>query len=113
MEDLFVPPEVVAERFGRLRVVVERSALARHRHRIGRVEEVVVEGPSRRDPTLVTGRTGQNKLVHFDPVEGCPVSSGSFANVEVTGAGRHHLTGRLLDVTARPSYRVRIPVASG
>jgi tRNA-2-methylthio-N6-dimethylallyladenosine synthase len=94
-------------------VVVERSALARHRDRIGRVEEVVVEGPSRRDPTLLTGRTDQNKLVHFDPVEGCAVTSGSFANVAVSGAGRHHLSGRLLDVTARPSHRVLIPVTSG
>ncbi|MGD0391081.1 MAG: tRNA (N6-isopentenyl adenosine(37)-C2)-methylthiotransferase MiaB [Acidimicrobiales bacterium] len=113
MEDLFVPPEVVAERFARLRVVVERSAMARHRDRIGQVEEVVVEGPSRRDPGLMTGRTSQNKLVHFDPVEGRPATSGSFADIAVTGAGRHHLTGRLLDVTARPSHRVRIPVTSG
>ncbi len=45
----FVPDEVVAERFEQLRVVVERSALARHRARVGRVEEVVVEGPSKRD----------------------------------------------------------------
>src|SRR6202167_4501986 len=45
----FVPDEVVAERFEKLRVVVERSALARHRARIGRVEEVIVEGRSARD----------------------------------------------------------------
>ncbi len=113
MADRFVPAEVVAERFERLRVVVERSALARHRDRIGRVEEVLVEGPSRRDSTLITGRTTQNKLVHFRPVEGSALVGGSFADVEVTGAGRHHLTGRLLEVTARPSHRVRIPVSSG
>ena len=70
MQDRFVPGEVVAERFERLRVVVERSALARHRDRIGRVEEVVVEGPSKRDPSVTTGRTTQNKLVHFAPVSG-------------------------------------------
>ena len=113
MSDRFVPAEVVAERFERLRVVVERSALARHRDRIGRVEEVVVEGPSRRDPAVTTGRTTQNKLVHFEPVEGRQVHSGSYATVKVTGAGRHHLTGELLDVTSRPSHRVRIPVSAG
>jgi tRNA-2-methylthio-N6-dimethylallyladenosine synthase len=112
-EDQFVPSEVVAERFERLRAVVERSALARHRDRIGRVEEVVVEGPSKRDPSMVTGRTSQNKLVHFCPVEGSGASAGAFADIEVTGAGRHHLTGRLLEVTARPAHRVRIPVSSG
>ena len=50
--DEFVPPEVVAERFDRLRVVVERSALARHQARVGRIEEVLVEGPSKRDPRV-------------------------------------------------------------
>ncbi len=112
MTDRFVPAEVVADRFEQLRVVVERSALARHRDRIGRVEEVVVEGPSRRDPTVITGRTSQNKLVHFPPVVGSPAATGSFADVQITGAGRHHLTGELLGVTARASHRVRIPVSS-
>jgi tRNA-2-methylthio-N6-dimethylallyladenosine synthase len=113
MTDQFVPAEVVADRFERLRAVVERSALARHRERIGRTEEVVVEGPSRRDPTVITGRTSQNKLVHFDPVAGRPPATGSYVDVRVTGAGRHHLTGELLAVTARPSHRVLIPVSSG
>jgi hypothetical protein len=39
--------------------------------------------------------------------------SGSYARVTVTGAARHHLTGELVEVTARPSYRVRIPVTAG
>jgi tRNA-2-methylthio-N6-dimethylallyladenosine synthase len=113
MVDRFVPDEVVAERFERLRAVVERSALARHRARIGRVEEVVVEGPSKRDPEVVTGRTGQNKLVHFSPPGGGTPPAGSYAEVTVTGAARHHLLGEWRRVTARPSHRVLIPVTSG
>ena len=113
MEERFVPADVIADRFDRLRVVVERSALARHRDRIGRVEEVVVEGPSKRDPSVVTGRTGQNKLVHFRPDAAKGIASGSFAEVAITGAARHHLTGELRAVTARPSHRVRIPVSAG
>ncbi len=61
----FVDPDVVGERFERLRVVIERSAVAKHAARVGRTEEVVVEGPARRDPDLTSGRTRQNKLVHF------------------------------------------------
>jgi tRNA-2-methylthio-N6-dimethylallyladenosine synthase len=113
MEDQFVPEEVVAERFERLRVVVERSALAKHRDRIGKVEEVLVEGPSKRDPAVTTGRTGQNKLVHFAPVGDHRVAVGAFATVRVTGAAPHHLVGELVEVIGRPRHRTRIPVAAG
>ena len=113
MEDRFIAQEVTAERMERLRAVVERSALRKHRARVGRIEEVVVEGPSKRDPSVITGRTGQNKLVHFAAPEGRPLASGSFALVAVEDAARHHLSGDLVEVTARPSYRVRIPVSAG
>ena len=92
-------------------MVVERSALAQHRARVGRVEEVLVEGPSKKDPALVTGRTEQNKLVHFRP-DG-PLRRGSYAEVEITGAAPHHLMGELREVTAEPSHRTRIPVLAG
>ena len=109
--DAFVDPAVVADRFERLKVVLERSALQRHEGRVGRIEEVVVEGPSRRDPSVHTGRTGQNKLVHF-PVER-PIRVGSYAEVLVTGAAPHFLRGELVAVTAAPKHRTRIPVAAG
>jgi tRNA-2-methylthio-N6-dimethylallyladenosine synthase len=106
----FVPAEVCAERFERLRVVVERSALARHRARVGRVEEVLVEGPSRKDPAVLTGRTRQNKLVHFPSPE--PLRPGTYADVVVTTAAPHHLAGELVAVTAPARHRTRIPVAA-
>ena len=109
--DRFVPPDVTAERFERLRVVVERSALARHRARTGRIEEVLVEGPSKKNPAVTTGRTRQNKLVHFQADQ--PLRTGTFATVRVTDAAPHHLAGELLEVTAAPRHRTRIPVAAG
>jgi tRNA-2-methylthio-N6-dimethylallyladenosine synthase len=107
--DRFVPRDVAAERFARLKVVVERSALFKHQARVGRVEEVLVEGPSRKDPAVLTGRTRQNKLVHFAAQ---PLAPGTFAEVRVTTAAPHHLTGELVEVTARPRHRTRIPVAA-
>ncbi len=111
MTDRFVPPDVVAERFERLRVVVERSTAATHRARVGRVEEVIVEGPSKQDPDRVTGRTAQNKLVHFPSDQ--PLRVGTFADVRVVAAGAHHLLGELVAVTAPPRHRTRIPVVAG
>jgi tRNA-2-methylthio-N6-dimethylallyladenosine synthase len=105
-----VDPAVVAERFERLRTVIDRSGLARHEARVGRVEEVVVEGPSKRDPSITSGRTRQNKLVHFVAPE--PLRAGTFATVEITGAAPHFLRGDLLEVTAVAAHRTRIPVSS-
>jgi tRNA-2-methylthio-N6-dimethylallyladenosine synthase len=114
MEDDFVPADVVAERFDRLKTVIDRSALARHQARVGRSEEVLVEGVSRRDESMLSGRTRQGKLVHFaagaDPAS--TPAPGALARVTVTSGHPHHLSGRLQEVTARPRHRVRIPVAS-
>jgi tRNA-2-methylthio-N6-dimethylallyladenosine synthase len=110
MERDFVEPAVAGERFQRLRVVIERSALAKHRARIGRVEEVLVEGPSKKDRSVTSGRTRQNKLVHFTPPGS--LRAGSYATVEVTDAAPHHLVGRFVDLVAEPTHRLRIPVTA-
>ena len=105
-----VDPDEVAERYERLRAVVERSARHRHGARVGRREEVLVEGPSKTRPELTSGRTRQNKLVHFSAP--APVRPGSFADVDVTGAGAHYLVGELVAVLAAPARRERIPVVA-
>lgn len=110
LADDFVPGDVVQERFDRLLTVIERSARAKHEARVGRCEEVIVEGPSRRDERLVTGRTRQNKLVHFPSPT--PLRAGTIANVDVVGAGAHSLRGELREVVARPRHKTRIPVAA-
>jgi tRNA-2-methylthio-N6-dimethylallyladenosine synthase len=110
MEADFVDPAIASERFERLRVVVERSAIAKHEARVGRIEEVLVEGPSKKDPSVTSGRTRQNKLVHF--VAPGPLRAGSYATVEVTRAAPHHLIGDFVDHVADARHTVRIPVAS-
>ncbi|MGI9598891.1 MAG: tRNA (N6-isopentenyl adenosine(37)-C2)-methylthiotransferase MiaB [Acidimicrobiales bacterium] len=109
MVDRFCDPEEVKDRYARLRTVIERSALARYRARVGLVEEVVVEGPSKKDPSVLTGRTAHNKLVHF---ASDPLKPGTFAATRITDAAHQYLLGELIEVTARPSHRTRIPVAS-
>ena len=109
--DRFVERSVAAERMERLRHVVDRSSLRRNRARIGRVEEVLIEGPSKRDPAMVTGRTRQNKLVHFAPVGSMRV--GSYATVEVTGAAQSSLSGEFRELLIPAAHRTRIPVSVG
>jgi tRNA-2-methylthio-N6-dimethylallyladenosine synthase len=60
-----VPEEVKHERIERLVEVVQRVAHARNQERVGRIEEILVEGRSRTDPELLRGRTRRNTTVNF------------------------------------------------
>jgi tRNA-2-methylthio-N6-dimethylallyladenosine synthase len=60
-----VPDEVKRERIERLVELVQRRAAERNERRVGRVEEVLVEGPSRTDPSILRGRTRRNTTVNF------------------------------------------------
>jgi tRNA-2-methylthio-N6-dimethylallyladenosine synthase len=110
MEADFIDPAVSAERFHRLKIVTEHSAIAKHQARVGRVEEVLVQGPSKKNPELISGRTRQNKLVHFTPPQS--IRTGSYATVEITRAAPHHLEGRFIELVAEPTHKLRIPVAA-
>ena len=110
MVEKFCDPAEVSERYNRLKVVLDRSAVQKHHLRIGRTEEVIVEGSSKKNPDHLTGRTRQNKLVHFPSAE--KLRLGTYARVEIVDAARFHLTGRLLEVTALPAHRTRLAVTS-
>jgi tRNA-2-methylthio-N6-dimethylallyladenosine synthase len=110
--DQMIPADVVADRFERLRVVIERSTLARNQARQGRIEEVLVEGPSKRDPAVVSGRTAQGKLVHLASEPGV-LPPGTWVDARITRGAPHFLVGELLSVTGRPRHRTLIPVVAG
>ena len=65
----------------------------------------------------MTGRSSQNKLVHFRPPaapdEPDVPQPGSYVAVHIAGAAPHHLVGEWRTTLAPPSHRVRIPVAAG
>jgi len=60
-----IPDELKRERIERLVEVVQRVAAERNAERVGLVEEVLVEGPSRTEPELLRGRTRRNTTVNF------------------------------------------------
>ena len=69
-----------------------------------------MEGPSKKDPSVLAARTPHHRLVHFSPT--MALRPGAYATVEVTGAAPHHLIGELRTVLAEPAHRTRIPVAA-
>jgi tRNA-2-methylthio-N6-dimethylallyladenosine synthase len=60
-----VPHELKIERMERLVELTQRLATERNAVRVGRVEQVLVEGPSRTDESLLRGRTRRNTTVNF------------------------------------------------
>jgi len=107
----FVADDVIADRFARLKAVLDRSALRHHEAREGLVEEVLVEGPSRRNDQVLSGRTRQGKLIHF-AVPSPTLRPGALAQVRVTHGAPYHLLGELVSVLRSPRHKVRLPVSS-
>lgn len=68
MEDQ-VPEEVVKDRFQRLLEVVAECSAKRTGRLEGEIAEVLVEGISEQDSSMVTGRLSNNLLVHFPGTE--------------------------------------------
>jgi tRNA-2-methylthio-N6-dimethylallyladenosine synthase len=84
-----VPEQIKRERIERLIDVVQRIARERNEERVGGVEEVLVEGPSRTDPRLSRGRTRRNTTVNFRG-SGKP---GELVAVRIEGATSTTLAG--------------------
>ena len=85
-----VPDEVKHQRIERMIEVVQKLAARRNLERVGRVEEVLVEGPSRTDPTTLRGRTRRNTTVNFVG----DASAGDLVDVRIEGATSTTLRGR-------------------
>jgi tRNA-2-methylthio-N6-dimethylallyladenosine synthase len=89
-----VPREVTQARFDRLVEAVHGSALANNVRLLETVQEVLFEGPSKRDATLLTGRTEGNKVVHAPMPPGSTDEwVGRFAPVRITTAQTWFLGG--------------------
>jgi tRNA-2-methylthio-N6-dimethylallyladenosine synthase len=99
-----VPHAVKIERLERLVELVQRRAHGRAQRFLGRTVEVLVEGPSRTDPTRLRGRSRHNKVVNFAGLG----SPGDLVAVEIVGATSQTLAGEesLVDRGIRERQRV-------
>jgi tRNA-2-methylthio-N6-dimethylallyladenosine synthase len=87
------PESVKSERLSRLQAKINANALAISRAMVGSVQSVLVEGPSRKDPNQLCGKTENNRTVNFD---GHPRLVGQFVDVEITEALPNSLRGRVV-----------------
>jgi tRNA-2-methylthio-N6-dimethylallyladenosine synthase len=84
-----IPHEVAVKRMERLVEVVQRRARERAQRFVGRTLDVLVEGPSRTDPSRLRGRTRHNKVVNFTGV----ARAGEIVPVRISSATSQTLAG--------------------
>ena len=87
-----IPEEIKHERFNRLVDVINRISAEKNAEYIGRVEKVLVDGPSKRNSKTYGGRTESFKLVNF---KGSPDMIGNVVDVRITDAGTFSLEGEV------------------
>jgi tRNA-2-methylthio-N6-dimethylallyladenosine synthase len=116
----FVPPEVVADRYGRLEPLVRQHSREAHERLVGTDQELLVESPSKTDAARWSGRTRGNHLVHLPapemlPGQAPPFAPGDLVTVPVVEAATNYaLSGPATAVRHTPAGRAAAAgIASG
>ena len=93
------PQDVKLRRLQRLQALINEQAAAIARNMIGTRQRLLVEGPSRRDPNELMGRTENNRIVNF----AAPARLiGQMVDVSITEAHTNSLRARVADVDRDP-----------
>jgi tRNA-2-methylthio-N6-dimethylallyladenosine synthase len=97
------PRERKLQRLQHLQATVEASARRIGASRVGTVQRILVEGPSRKDARELMGRTECNRIVNFDAGPLRDRLVGQMLDVEITDALPHSLRGRVRLADATPT----------
>jgi tRNA-2-methylthio-N6-dimethylallyladenosine synthase len=92
-----VAPDVKKERLRTLQAQIDSQAAAIGRALRGRIESVLVEGPSRRSPHELCGRTSGNRMVNFGGDAGL---TGRFVDVRIDAVQANSLRGEIVNPDA-------------
>jgi len=90
------PHAVKLARLQTLQAALERNVRAIGQSRVGTVQRILVEGPSRRDPQELMGRTECNRIVNFAGGPNAARLAGHMLDVRITEALPHSLRGDVL-----------------
>ncbi len=87
------PQDVKLARLARLQKRIEAHAATISAGMVGSVQRILVEGPSKKDPNELAGRTDNNRVVNF---AGNPRLVGHFVDVNIVSALPHSLRGEIV-----------------
>lgn len=92
------PREVIQDRFDRLVKVIEDTAFAFNQHELHQVVPVLVEGTSKKDSSVLQGKSPKNQTVHAPLPEGARIDDlvGKIIDVRVDRARTWYLSGSVV-----------------
>ena len=91
------PQEIKLARLARLQKKLDENVQRISQGMVGGVERILVEGVSKKDPSVLAGRTANNRIVNFPvPVEHHSRLIHQFVDVSITEALPHSLRGKLI-----------------
>jgi tRNA-2-methylthio-N6-dimethylallyladenosine synthase len=90
------PHEVKLRRLQHLQAVLEDNVRRISASRVGTVQRILVEGPSRKNPAELMGRTECNRIVNFDGGPNAARLVGQMIDVRITQALPHSLRGEVM-----------------
>ena len=88
-----VPEDIKHKRFDRLKELVESQIAKNNSKYVGTIQKVLVEGPSKNNPELLTGRTDSNKVVIF---EGCKELIDTIIDLKIISEHMWYLKGQII-----------------
>ena len=93
------PHEQIQERFDRLVELVQQQAHHENEKELGKRIPVLVEGPSKRDASLLSGKSPKNQTVHAPLPDGADIDSlvGTIVDVDIEETKTWYLRGSLVD----------------
>ena len=96
-----VSEEIASRRLMELQAFQSEITVKKNQSRVGQIEEVLIEGESKNDPSWVTGRTSHNRIVNFPGTIGL---RGKLERVIITEGFQNSLRGRLLENNMEVSH---------
>ena len=87
-----IPEEIKHKRFDRLKALFEKQVEENNKKYIGKVEKILVEGKSKTNEKMLTGRTNSNKVLVF---EGKEELIGNVVDVEIISEHKWYLKGKI------------------
>jgi tRNA-2-methylthio-N6-dimethylallyladenosine synthase len=100
------PHEVKLARLQRFQALIDANTRKYSAAMVGTVQRILVEGPSKKDPRQLQGRTENNRVVNFDPGTDGAALAGRLVDVHITESLDYTLRGELvasLDTIAKAS----------